>query len=536
MGMRRQDSRTFRRGARGGLLDGRPSVFHHRRLRPMTDIGLGAADGGLAGRLKRGVAMASIGLVITQVVIIVQTIVLGRVLGPKEVGIFAGGTVVAEFLVVFAQSPLAQALVQRERDIEGAANTVLVVSSVTGLLVGISVLIASPLIGELFHDSRIGLVAAATSGLLFLRSWSAVPIGLIYRAFGFKQRMIIDPSAKVAFASVSIVFAVFGYGAWAMVIGSYASAITELVLNWWMARWRPFRRRFSFRIWREMARFAWPLVLDEMGTQAREMCEQVLVGRRLGTADLGQYRYAYRIGWMPGLAVTQAFSSVLYPAFARIAADRTRFREGFLRALGWIWFAALPVGALLVVAGQPVVVLLLGEKWSSAGAATAAMAGIGPGKALFAVCTVAGRSSLMNWMTALSLGLGVGLVVLLLPFGLIGVGIAISLTYLAVGCLSVELARSVVSASFRDIVSCLAPSTLAAFLAFAVVFPLDRLFVSSYQNTELLRLASVVGECLLFTLVYLCVLRLVSPTRYRSIRDVAHRAVARIPGLTRHMV
>jgi hypothetical protein len=89
-----------------------------------------------------------------------------------------------------------------------------------------------------------------------------------------------------------------------------------------------------------------------------------------------------------------------------------------------------------------------------------------------------------------------------------------------------------VSASFRDIVSCLAPSTLSALLAFAVVFPLDRLFVRSHQNIELLGLASVVGECLLFTLVYLCVLRLVSPTRYRSVRDVAHRAVARITGLT----
>jgi PST family polysaccharide transporter len=191
----------------------------------------------------------------------------------------------------------------------------------------------------------------------------------------------------------------------------------------------------------------------------------------------------------------------------------------------------------MFVLGQPVVVLLLGEQWRSAGAATAAMAGIGLGIALASVSTVAikgaGRSSLLNWMTALSLGLGVGLVVLLLPFGLVGVGIAISLTYLAVGCLSVELARSVVSASFREIVSCLAPSTLSALLAFAIVFPLERLVVRSDQNIEALRLASVVGECLLFTLVYLAVLRLVSPTRYRSVRDVAHRALARLRRLTR---
>lgn len=502
----------------------------------MTAIGPGAPDGALTGLVKRGAAVATIGLVICQVVIVVQTIVLGRLLGPEEVGVFAAGSVAMGFLMVFAQGALPQALVRRERDIEDAANTVLVVAFVTGLLLGISVLAASPLIGALFHNSRVGLIAAATSGLLLLHAWSSVPNGLMQRAFQFKQRMVIDPVVNIAFAGVSILFAVFGYGAWAMVIGSYASATTGLVLSWWIAKWRPFHGRFSFRIWRELTAFSLPLVLSEIGERARELFEQVLVGRNLGTADLGQYRYGYRMAWMPPLAIIQICCYVLFPAFSRIAGDDKRFRDAFVRALGWIWFATLPVGALLVVVGQPVVVLLLGEEWRSAGAAAGAMAGIGLGTALMSVAMdaikAAGRSSLLNWMTALHLGLGVGLVVLLLPFGLVGVGIAISLTYLVVGCLSVELARSVVSASFRDILSCLAPSTLSALPAFAVVFPLERLFVRSDQNIESLGLASVVGECVLFVLLYLCVLRLVSPTRYRSVRDVVHRAVARIRGLT----
>jgi PST family polysaccharide transporter len=502
----------------------------------MTAIGPGAADDGLADLVKRGAAMATIGLVICQVVIVVQTIVLGRLLGPEEVGVFAAGSVTIGFLLVFAHGALPQALVRRERDIEDAANTVLVATFVIGLLLGISVLAASPLIGALFHNSRVGLIAAATSGLLLLHSWSSVPNGLMQRAFQFKQRTVIDPAVNVVFAIVSIVFAGFGYGAWAMVIGSYAAAATGIVLSWWIAKWRPFNGRFSFRIWRELTAFSLPLVLSEIGERARETFEQVLVGRNLGTADLGQYRYGYRMAWMPPLAIIQICCYVLFPAFSRIAGDDIRFRGAFVRALGWIWFATLPVGALLVIVGQPVVVLLLGEDWRPAGVAAAAMAGIGLGTALMSVAMEAikgaGRSSLLNWMTALHLGLGVGLVVLLLPFGLVGVGIAISLTYIIVGCLSVELARSVISASFREIFACLAPSTLSALLAFAVVFPLEHLLVRSGQNIGPLGLASVVGESLLFTLVYLCVLRLISPTRYRSVRDVAHRAVARVRGLT----
>ena len=261
------------------------------------------------------------------------------------------------------------------------------------------------------------------------------------------------------------------------------------------------------------------------------MFEQVLVGRSLGTADLGQYRYAYRIASMPSLAVIQVCGYVLFPAFSRISGDGARFREAFLRALGWIWFAAASDRSAVGCSRAS-------RSWCCCSARNGAPPGRPPPRwresgwarrslsVGWEAIKGAGRSSLLNWLTVLGLVLGVGLIVLLLPFGLVGVGIAISVTYLVVGFVTVELARSVVDASFRDIVARLAPSTLSALLAFAVVFPLERLFVRSDQYIVPLGLASVVAECLLFALVYLGVLRLVSPTRYRSVRDVAERAVS----------
>ena len=43
----------------------------------------------LTNVLKRGAGMAAIGLVIVQIVTVAQTLVLARLLGPHEVGIFA---------------------------------------------------------------------------------------------------------------------------------------------------------------------------------------------------------------------------------------------------------------------------------------------------------------------------------------------------------------------------------------------------------------------------------------------------------------
>jgi len=487
----------------------------------------------LTNVLKRGAGMAAIGLVIVQIVTVAQTLVLARLLGPHEVGIFAAGSVLTGVIAVFAQNTLSHALIQRERDIEDAANTVLIVTFVTGLLLALANLVASPLIGALFHDSRVGLIAASISGIMLLHSCPSVPDALMQRTFQFKRRrVIIDPAMQLTLASASIVFAVFGYGAWAMVIGMYASATTWVLLSWWMAKWRPFRGRFSFRIWRELAGFSLPLLLDGIAERSRDMVQQLLVGRAFGPAGLGQFRYGTRLAFLPALTVVQTCGYVLFPAFSRISGDGNRFRQAFLRALGWIWLAALPLGALLLAMGQPVVVLLLGEKWRAAGAAASAMAGIVLCAALTSVAAEAvkgaGRSRLLNWLSAINVGLGLPLIVLLLPFGLVGVGVAISVIYMVCGFVTLVQARSVVGVSVRDTIACMMPSTLSALIALGVVMPLERFVVRSDRYPALLGLASIIAECVLFSVVYIGALRLISPTWYGSIRDVVVRVLARL--------
>jgi O-antigen/teichoic acid export membrane protein len=486
----------------------------------------------LNNRVKRGAGMAAIGMVISQITIVAQTLVLGRLLGPHEVGVFTAGSMMVGVMAVFALGGLYQALIQRERDIEDAANTVLIATCVTGLLLAVAVLAASPLIGALFHDSRVGLIAAASSGTMLLHSFVSVPDALMQRTFQFKRRVIIEPVVALTFASVSIVFAEFGYGAWAMVIGTYASTTTWVLLSWWMAKWRPFRGRFSFRIWRELTGFSLPVLIASFAVHSREVVEQVIVGRALGTVGLGQFRYGYRMASLPVMGAIGICAYVLFPAFSRISGDSTRFRQAFLRALGWSWLAALPVGALLLAVGQPLVVLLLGEKWRAAGAAASAMAGIGLGVALYSVAGEAvkgaGRSRLLHWTTAILVGLGLPLIVLLLPFGLVGVGVALSVTYLVAGFVSLVLARSVVGVSVRDTIACVGPPTVSALIALGVVMPLERFVVRSDRYPGLLGFASIIAECVLFSVVYIGALRLISPTWYGSVRDVVVRVLAKL--------
>jgi PST family polysaccharide transporter len=250
------------------------------------------------------------------------------------------------------------------------------------------------------------------------------------------------------------------------------------------------------------------------------MAETTLIGRGLGAAALGNYRYGTRIGTLPGMAVFEIGSYVVFPAFSRIAGDGDRLHAAFLRALRSIWIAAAPIAALVVALGEQAVTVVFGDPWRDAGLFLVAVAGYGLGNALQAVAgeaiKAAGRSALMNWISAIELVLGVGLVVALLPFGLVGVGLAVSVTEITSGIVLLMLAKPIVGYRFGELVRTLTPPLVAACVGLAVVLGLIRVFGSPTELPTATALAALVALTLSLALSYLVTLAALD----RSLRSV----------------
>ncbi|WP_214365500.1 lipopolysaccharide biosynthesis protein [Pseudonocardia sp. H11422] len=485
------------------------------------DEGLGqeaakaAAPGALGKTMRRGAKISAFALIFVQVVSLVGTLLQARFLDPSEVGLYAAGTVLTGFMIMFAEGGLRLALVQRDTDIENAADTVFWVTFAGGVLMSLAALAAAPIVGRVFGNDDAADIAAITSGMLLMYALINVPEGLLQRNFNFKKRLIVDPARALAFAVVSVAMAASGFGVWSLVVGNYVSLGVWLVGVWVFARWRPGRGRFSFPLWREMARFGYPLLIERVIDQARESGQAALLGRSLGEASLGGYRYGRRLAMLPATAVVDVGSYVIFPAFSRLNGDPERLRNAFLRALHWIWFGAAPVAAVIVAIGEPLIVVLLGEKWRGAGTICVAMAGFGIGVALYAVASEAikasGQTRLLNWTSAANLVLGLGLFVVLLPFGLVGVGLAISATEIVLGVLTLALARKVVGFGIAEAVRRLYPPVAGGLVALAVIGPLEHWVVMSDGRGFFLGAVLLIAEVLGFALIYLAVLRVLDP-------------------------
>ncbi|WP_098960619.1 lipopolysaccharide biosynthesis protein [Pseudonocardia sp. N23] len=468
----------------------------------------------LGRTMRRGAVISAGMLVVVQLVAFAQTLVLARILSPAEVGVFAAGTVLSSFLVTFSEGGMRNALVQRRDRLEDAANTAFWSTLIAGIGWALFAAAVAPLIGLFFDSELAAAVAFATAGSIVLHALTNVPEALLQRRFDFRQRLIVQPVVAVSYAVTSVVLALRGMGVWSLVVATYVSHVCWVVSTWVIARWRPGKGTPSRALWRELARFSAPMIIGTGLDRAQDMFQSAIVGRFLDTAALGNYRYGRRLAALPGTAIIEVGSYVLFPAFSRIAGDPVRFRTAFLRALTLLWVASIPLAGLLLAVGVPLAVLLLGEPWRGAGVIFAATAFVGPGTALSAVgmesIKGSGKTHLINRVTAVGIGSGVVLFLALANFGLVGIGIALSTATFAAGLTSVLLARREAGVSVREIVRRMYPALIAAAVAAVPVVVLEHLMLHSDQLHLGVGLAVIVSEALVYLSIYGGVLYLIA--------------------------
>jgi PST family polysaccharide transporter len=467
-----------------------------------------------------------VALIFGELITFVQTVALARLLSPAEVGLFVAGTVLVTFLGGFVEGGLRSGLIHREDRLEDAAETVFYVTALGGLLMALLTLACAPIMGLIFNSSEIGLITAASSGVLFLYSFTNVPEALLQREFNVRRRLIVGPAVSVSFAVVSVTLAANGFGVWSQVAGLYASYVVWVIAVWCISDWRPGRGRFRFDLWRQLARYGFPLVLGMIGARLQNLAEAVILGRGLSSAALGHFRYAQRIAQIPVRAIIEIGAIALFPAFARISSDRERMRFAYLRSSRVGIIGAAAVSGLMMSLGVPSVVVLFGEPWRESGVLVAAMAGLGVGKAIISVSEEAikggGRTGLLNWYTAVEVITGIGLLFALTTmFGLLGAGLSISATAILVGLTCVALAKPVVGFSVREFVVAVGPPLPAAAVATAVTACLEHFVLHADARNTFVGVAFLVLDTIVFLAVYAAILAAIFPSQARSAVGVA---------------
>lgn len=262
---------------------------------------------------------------------------------------------------------MGKALIQRQTDVEDAANVAFWVNVALGwVIAGLLYCGAGPIATTFFQDQRVTAVLQVMTLQVLLGALSSVQTALLQKEMGFKKLFWVR-LITVAFPGlVSIPLAWSGLGYWALVGGSLLGQVVQVLMLWRMSEWRP-AWRFRTAVAREMGQFGIWVGASGVLAWFYGWADSLIVGKYLGTHDLGLYRTGNQFSSMVFGIIFGPIGAVLYSHLSRMNKDRTRLKVAIEKVIRIITLIAVPTGIILFVFSDQIGLALFGAKWDGIG-------------------------------------------------------------------------------------------------------------------------------------------------------------------------
>jgi O-antigen/teichoic acid export membrane protein len=208
-----------------------------------------------------------------------------------------------------------------------------------------------------------------------------------------------------------------------------------MTLSWLMVRWIPGLPRRDAEV-RSLVFFGGNVGASYFMINVNRSADNVLIGWYSGAGPLGLYSRAYNLLMLPVRQLSAPAWSVAIPAFSRLQGDPERFARYYLRAANLIMWISTPIFGLLFVAAEPIIVLVLGNKWLGAAPVFRILVISALGQLLLesSLWLFVGRGQSQRLLKLLLIisPIIVGSFAIGLPFGIKGVALSGSLVLLAI--------------------------------------------------------------------------------------------------------
>jgi len=316
-------------------------------------------------KVLKGFYWLSIGTFVGQLSSWISTIIVIRLLLPKDYGLMAMAGSVIALLTTFSELGVGASLVQAERMTEKEIRQIygfVLTCSLAGWLICHAV---APLIAHFYNERGLVLILRVMNINFILIALYMIPQSLFIREMNFKKKTTIDVSAQIGSALVTLVLALQGMGVWALVVGAIAlNLIKAVVFNLTYAvRYKPI---FNFQGAKSFITFGATLTGGRLLYTLYNLSDTIIVGRFLGQYVLGIYSVAVSLASIPAEKVLPLINQISFTSYARIQDDRERINRNVLRTTRVIAFAGFPLFWGMAGVAPEALPLVLGPKWVSA--------------------------------------------------------------------------------------------------------------------------------------------------------------------------
>jgi len=290
-------------------------------------------------------------------------IVIARILGPAEMGIYVLILAVVNVAEIFRDAGLGVTFIadpEGERR-EGVYTTL---SIAFGLAMGVLLLLASAPIAGFYDIAGLSWGLAMASAAVGLNGLATIPANKLQKQARFRDAGFADTASSLLSYGVALPLVFSGYGFVGLVWQLLSRSGLFLLFNVWLAR--PALPAWSGKAVRGILAKSVAAMLNNIAYTFYTLGDKAVLGKMFGEHAVGLYGVAYNLAIKPLDFLTFPLGRTLLVAFSKSTEDRDRFRNIFARSLSAVLLLSLPLYAALAIYARPIVVGLYSEKFAGA--------------------------------------------------------------------------------------------------------------------------------------------------------------------------
>ncbi len=297
-----------------------------------------------------------------QLVSVVVSFVLARMLDPSVYGLVAKVTIITSILLVFVDSGMANSLIQKKDPDDLDFSSVFFFNVAFCLVLYVGLFFAAPLIARYNDQPELTAIVRVLGLTVVVAGVKNVQQAYVSKTMQFKRFFFATLGGTVVSAVVGITMAYHGYGVWALVAQQLSNVTINTCVLWLTVGWRP-KAMFSLERLRALLGYGWKLLASGLLDTVYNKLREIVIAVFYTDTDLAFYN---RGNSLPNLIVeniNSSIDSVLLPVLSAEQDHAEQVREMTRRAIKVSSYIIMPLMMGLAVCAEPFVRFFLTEKW-----------------------------------------------------------------------------------------------------------------------------------------------------------------------------
>ena len=298
----------------------------------------------------------------SQIISFAVSVILARKLGPGPAGQIAIVMAVVTILKVFADSGMANALIQKKDPDDLDFSSVFYFNFCFSLLLYFGLFLAAPKIARAYSAPELTPVFRVLGLVLVISGLYNVQQAYVAKTLQFKRFFFATLGGILFSAVLSIAMVYRGAGIWALVAQQLSNVAVNTAILWFTVGWHP-KFLFSWRRLTGLLRYGWKLLVAQLLDTGYIQLYSLVIGKRYTASQLGQVDKGRNWPDLITQSINASIDSVLFPVLSGVQDQPILVRETTRRAIKVSSYVVMPMMAGLAACAVPLIRLLLKEQW-----------------------------------------------------------------------------------------------------------------------------------------------------------------------------